>query len=101
MTKLDIINKVSEQTGLSRQEADKAVETIMMLIKDTLTKGDSVILRKFGSFQIRGKNSRMGRNPKTGQDAEISARKVVRFKAGKYFKLAVNGTLTEADEDLD
>jgi integration host factor alpha subunit len=99
MTKLDIINKISEQTGLSRQEADNAVENIMTLIKDSLTRGDSVILRKFGSFQIREKNSRMGRNPKTGQEAEISARKVVRFKAGKHFKMAVNGTLDESSSE--
>ncbi len=90
MTKIDIINRVAEQTGLPKQDADTAVETIISLIKDSLSKDDQVILRRFGSFQTREKNKRVGRNPKTGEEAEISARKVVRFKAGKYFKQVVN-----------
>jgi len=91
MTKIDIINRVAEQTGLPKQDADVAVETIIGLIKESLGSDEPVILRRFGSFQTRQKNSRIGRNPKTGEEAEISARKVVRFKAGKYFKEAVNG----------
>jgi nucleoid DNA-binding protein len=90
MTKIDIINRVAEQTGLPKQDADLAVETIISLIKDSLADDESVILRRFGSFQTREKNPRIGRNPKTGEEAEISARKVVRFKAGKRFKEAVN-----------
>ncbi len=90
MTKIDIINRVAEQTGLARQDADTAVETIIALIKGALANDDPVILRRFGSFQTRVKNPRIGRNPKTGEEAEISARKVVRFKAGKHFKHAVN-----------
>lgn len=90
MTKIDIINRVAEQTGLARQDADTAVETIIALIKGTLASDNPVILRRFGSFQTRSKNPRIGRNPKTGEEAEISARKVVRFKAGKHFKQAVN-----------
>lgn len=90
MTKIDIINRVAEQTGLSKQDADTAIETIISLIKESLTRDEPVILRRFGSFQTRAKNPRVGRNPKTGEEAEISARKVVRFKAGKHFKMAVN-----------
>lgn len=90
MTKIDIINRVAEQTGLPKQDADTAIETIIALIKETLAKEEPVILRRFGSFQVRAKNQRVGRNPKTGEEAEISARKVVRFKAGKHFKQAVN-----------
>lgn len=92
MTKIDIINLVSDDTGLSKVKAEEAVETIIDAIKESLREGESVILRRFGSFQVREKNARMGRNPKTGQEASISARKVVRFKAGKHFKEAVNGT---------
>ncbi len=91
MTKIDIINLVSDDTGLSKVKAEEAVETIIDAIKESLREGESVILRRFGSFQVREKNARMGRNPKTGQEASISARKVVRFKAGKHFKEAVNG----------
>lgn len=90
MTKIDIINRVAEQTGLPKQDADTAIETIIALIKDSLAKEEPVILRRFGSFQTRSKNPRIGRNPKTGEEAEISARRVIRFKAGKYFKQAVN-----------
>lgn len=90
MTKIDIISKISEQVGLQKPESETAVETIISLIKESLGSGDGVILRRFGSFQVRQKNERIGRNPKTGKEASISARKVVRFKAGKYFKSAVN-----------
>ena len=91
MTKIDIINRVAERTGLAKQDADTAVETIIALVKESLSRDEPVILRRFGSFQTRTKNPRVGRNPKTGEEAEISARRVVRFKAGKHFKLAVNG----------
>ncbi|HJM82529.1 MAG TPA: integration host factor subunit alpha [Nitrospinota bacterium] len=91
MTKIDIVNRVLEHTGLPKQDADIAVETIITLIKGALAKDQPVILRRFGSFQTRAKNLRIGRNPKTGEEAEISARNVVRFKAGKHFKQAVNG----------
>lgn len=94
MTKIDIINRVAEQTGLPKQDADMAVETIISLMKDALSSDKPVILRRFGSFQTRVKKQRIGRNPKTGEEAEISARKVVRFKAGKYFKQVVdNGSM--------
>ncbi|MDH5543848.1 MAG: integration host factor subunit alpha [Nitrospinota bacterium] len=90
MTKIDIVNRVLEQAGLQKPEAEEAVETIIDFIKKSLGTGESVILRRFGSFQVRQKNERIGRNPKTGEEASITARKVVRFKAGKYFKSAVN-----------
>ena len=91
MTKIDIINRVADKTGLPKQDAETATEEIISLIKGALTRDEPVILRRFGSFQTRMKNPRIGRNPKTGKEAEISARKVVRFKAGKHFKEAVNG----------
>ena len=90
MTKQDIINHVSEQASLSRTKAEEAVETVIELIKDSLRNGESVILRRFGTFKVKKKSKRVGRNPKTGEEAEISARKVVRFKSGKHFKQSVN-----------
>ncbi|MDP6712718.1 MAG: integration host factor subunit alpha [Nitrospinaceae bacterium] len=95
MTKQDIINQVSNRADLSRSKAEESVETVIDLIKDALGQGEAVILRRFGTFQVRSKSKRMGRNPKTGEEAEISARKVVRFKSGKHFKQAVN------DEDME
>lgn len=90
MTKQDIINHVSQEASLSRAKAEEAVETVIKLIKESLGQGEPVILRRFGTFQVKAKSKRMGRNPKTGEEAEISARKVVRFKSGKHFKQAVN-----------
>ena len=90
MTKIEIVNIVAERTGLTKVKAEEAVETILQLMKENLAAGGPIILRRFGSFQVRQKSARIGRNPKTGQGAEIPARKVVRFKAGKYFKEAVN-----------
>lgn len=91
MTKIDIINLVADDTGLSKVKAEEAVEAIIETIKLTLQEGEPVILRRFGSFQVRHKNARVGRNPKTGEEAPISARNVVRFKSGKHFKEAMNG----------
>ena len=90
MTKQDIINQVCDRADLSRSKGEEAVETVIDFIKNALGQGDAVILRRFGTFQVRAKTKRIGRNPKTGEEAEISARKVVRFKSGKYFKQAVN-----------
>ena len=90
LTKIDIINLVSEDTGLSKVKAEEAVAATLQTIKEFLQSGESVILRRFGSFQVREKNARVGRNPKTGQEALIRTRRVVRFKAGKHFKDAVN-----------
>ena len=90
MTKQDIINQVCDNADLPRSKAEEAVETVIGLIKDALGDGEAVILRRFGTFQVLAKSKRVGRNPKTGEEAEISARKVVRFKSGKHFKQAVN-----------
>ncbi|MBI5183424.1 MAG: integration host factor subunit alpha [Nitrospinae bacterium] len=92
MTKLEIINRITQETGVARNKAEMAVEEVIKLIKEALSNGESVIVRRFGSFQVREKRARIGRNPKTGESAEISARRVVRFKSGKYFKDAVSNT---------
>ena len=63
-----------------------------------LQQGDAVILRRFGSFHVRDKHARIGRNPKTGQEAAIPPRQGVRFKAGNQFKAVVNTSLFEALE---
>ena len=91
MRKTDIISLVSEDTGLSKVKAEEVVNTIFDTVKESLARGESVILRCFGSFSVREKNARVGRNPKTGRVAPISARRVVRFKAGRHFRDAVNG----------
>ena len=91
MTKIDIINLVSGDTGLSKVKAEETVDAIIDAVRESLARGESVTLRRFGSFSVREKNARVGRNPMTGLEAPISARRVVRFKAGGHFKDAVNG----------
>ena len=90
MTKQDIINQVSSRTILTKVKAEENKKKVNELIKESLGHGEPVILRRFGTFQVRAKSKRVGRNPKTGEEAEISARKVVRFKSGKFFKQAVD-----------
>ena len=71
--------------------AAAAVEAILTTIKASLQQGEPVILRRFGTWQVRAKRARVGRNPKTGAAAAIPARRVVRFLAGQPFKQAVAG----------
>jgi nucleoid DNA-binding protein len=91
MRKIEIVNRIADETGLTKVKAEEAVDAILEQVKDELQQGKSVILRRFGSFQVRPKRARVGRNPKTGEEADIPARRVVRFKSGKHFKDAVNG----------
>ena len=87
MTKEKIIKAIwNEFPNLTINEAQKIYETTMDLIKERLSKGENVELTGFGSFKIRGKNQRMGRNPKTGVEAVIKLRRVVTFKPAKIFR---------------
>jgi DNA-binding protein HU-beta len=90
MRKVEIINRIANETGLTRVQAEKAVNATLEEIKDGLQRGEPVILRRFGSFQVRDKRARTGRNPKTGEEAGIPARRVVRFKSGEHFRESVN-----------
>jgi integration host factor subunit alpha len=86
MTKADIISEVFDKVGLPKQDAEELVEMILDLIKDTLKQGETVKLSGFGNFVVRKKNSRKGRNPKTGQEIEITPRSVVSFRPSMIFK---------------
>jgi integration host factor alpha subunit len=89
--KVDIATRIADELDIPKMKAEDAVNAILDEVKQALAEGESVIIRRFGTFQVREKNTRLGRNPKTGEKAEISARRVVRFKSGKHFKDAVNG----------
>lgn len=86
MTKADIVSEVYEKVGLSKKEATDIVETVLDSIKETLKAGETVKIAGFGNFVIREKGSRKGRNPKTGENIEITPRKVVTFKPSMIFK---------------
>jgi DNA-binding protein HU-beta len=92
MRKVEIINRIADETGLTKAQAEKAVNAILEEIKDGLQRGEPVILRRFGSFQVREKRARTGRNPNTGEAAGIPARRVVRFKSGEHFRESVNNS---------
>ena len=91
MKKVDIADRVAAEMAITKTKAQDAVNAILDEVKQALSEGESVIIRRFGAFQVRDKNTRLGRNPMTGEEAEIPARRVVRFKPGKHFRSAVNG----------
>jgi nucleoid DNA-binding protein len=89
MTKADIASIVSER-GLAKKQAMEAVEATLNIVKTALMKGERIQLVGFGSFQVKAKRARKGRNPQTGEPITISARKVLKFKPGKALHQAVN-----------
>lgn len=89
MTKMEIAQEIINQTGAPKKVVDKAIEEILSLVKDSLAEGRTVTIKKFGKFDVREKRARMGRNPRTGEPAEITARRVVRFKSGKFIRNVV------------
>ena len=86
MTKADIISKVFDKVGLPMQDTEVLVEMILKMIKQNLKEGETVKLSGFGNFVVRSKKSRKGRNPKTGQEIEITPRRVVSFRPSMIFK---------------
>ncbi|MBF0147698.1 MAG: integration host factor subunit alpha [Magnetococcales bacterium] len=90
LTKLDLANAVYRSLGLSRSDAAVMVDEVFELIRHQLESGETVKLPGFGNFQVRQKNARRGRNPKSGEEVEISARKVVTFKPSAILRKRVN-----------
>jgi DNA-binding protein HU-beta len=90
MNKSELIDAVAGATGLSRNDATSATEAVLGTIIATLGKGDQVGLVGFGTFSVRERAARTGRNPQTGETIQIKASKSPGFKAGKAFKDAVN-----------
>src|SRR5215471_88905 len=93
MWKADMVRRIAEALGWTNVAADEVVEAILATIKATLQHGESVSLRRFGTWQVRAKRARVGRNPRTGAVAVIAARRVVRFIAGQPFKQAIEETV--------
>ncbi len=91
MTKADIVEGVYERLGgFSKKEAAAIVETILDVIKDSLVSGEKVKISSFGSFTVRAKRQRMGRNPKTGRPLQITARRVLTFKPSQVLRSILN-----------
>ena len=90
MTKADLIVELAKIASLTKKESETIVDTIFDRITDALTKGDKVELRGFGSFRIRRRRARRGRNPKTGISLSVPAKKVPFFKVGKRLRILVD-----------
>ena len=89
LTKAEVAEHLFEKVGLSKRDAKDMVEIFFEEIRETLESGDQVKLSGFGNFDLRLKSERPGRNPKTGEDIPISARKVVTFRPGQKLKSRV------------
>ena len=90
MTKADIVETIYEKVGFSRKESAEIVDLVFDLIKGTLEKGDKIKISGFGNFVVREKRPRKGRNPQTGDEIQISARRVLTFKPSQVLRKALN-----------
>lgn len=90
MTKAELIDEVSKVANLTKKETETIVNTVFEDITEALVKGDKVELRGFGSFRIRQRQSRKGRNPKTGSSVDVPEKRVPFFKVGKRLRELVN-----------
>jgi len=90
MTKAELVERVANQINLTKKQTEVVVNTVFSSITDSLAEGKKVELRGFGSFRIRQRNARVGRNPKSGQKVDVPSKKVPFFKAGKELRQLVD-----------
>ena len=89
MTKTDLIAKVADMAGMTKVDANKAIDAVAEAVQASLAKGEKVTWTGFGTFEVRNRAARMGRNPQTGAPLHIAASKTPAFKSGKSLKDAV------------
>ncbi|MDY0291479.1 MAG: integration host factor subunit alpha [Desulfuromonadaceae bacterium] len=90
MTKADLVENVYYKTGFSKKESAEIVESVFELMKQTLERGDKIKIAGFGNFEVKHKATRRGRNPQTGEEIEIAARKILTFKPSQVLKNTIN-----------
>jgi len=100
LTRADLSNSVYKQIGLSLQECNDLVDSVIEEISYSLEQGEQVKLSSFGTFSLRNKKQRMGRNPKTGVEVPITSRTVLSFNASNLLKAKVNSNLAGKNVDL-
>jgi integration host factor subunit alpha len=98
LTRADLSEAVHRQIGLSRSESADLVKSMLDLMSDQLVDGHTVKLSSFGTFMVRSKNGRIGRNPKTGEEVPITPRRVLVFRPSQVMKNVING-LERGDEE--
>ncbi|HER62450.1 MAG: integration host factor subunit alpha [Desulfuromonadales bacterium] len=91
MTKADLVENVYLKTGFSKKESADIVEMVFDILKTTLEDGDKIKIAGFGNFVVKQKATRRGRNPQTGEEIEITSRKILTFKPSQVLKAAING----------
>jgi DNA-binding protein HU-beta len=91
MNKNELAQAIADKTDSSKAQAERAIRALLEVISETLQKGDSITLPGFGTFEVRERAARPGRNPRTGEEITIGASKIPAFKAGATLKSAVNG----------
>jgi integration host factor subunit alpha len=103
VTKADIVERVYQKIGFSKKESSELVELVFDSLKTTLEKGEKVKISGFGNFLVREKRERVGRNPQTGDQIKISARRVLTFRPSQVLKALLNGEdiagLNDDDEE--
>jgi integration host factor subunit alpha len=90
MTKAEIVDRVYQKVGFSKKESSEIVDLVFEIVKETLERSENIKISGFGSFVLRKKRARRGRNPQTGEEIEISPRKVLTFKPSLVLKKAIN-----------
>ena len=98
VTRADLCEAVYQKIGLSRTESSKLVEAVLDEICDAVARGENVKLSSFGSFVVRDKGERVGRNPKTGVEVPIEPRRVMVFKPSNVMKARINGQSSESED---
>lgn len=86
LTRMDLSEAVFREVGLSRNESAQLVETVLELLSDALVRGEQVKISSFGTFSVRDKSARVGRNPKTGEEVPINPRRVLTFRPSHLMK---------------
>ena len=97
LTKADIADRLFNEVGLNKREAKEFVDAYFEIVRQALENGENVKLSGFGNFQLRDKNQRPGRNPKTGEGIPISARRVVTFRPGQKLRARVEAYVEPGD----
>jgi len=97
LTKADIADQLFDEVGLNKREAKEFVDSFFEAIRNALEQSENVKLSGFGNFQLRDKNQRPGRNPKTGEEIPISARRVVTFRPGQKLRARVEAYVGSGD----
>jgi len=95
MTKADIVEKIQAGTGMTKIESAEMMEEVFSIMKSTLEQGENLKISGFGSFVVKQKNDRRGRNPQTGETITISSRRVVTFKPSTILREAINSDQAE------